>query len=189
LRLHLLVGEGHMAFNDSLFQLGMDLTRSSTTQTEDLNAPLSRVDVREDTTSGHLSFAGVHLIVDIAGASRLDDLTHVEDTLRKCVEVAGAKLLHVHVHRHAPKGGMSGVAVLEGSHISFHSWPQAGYAAFDMAVRGGIEAERVVEVLRRAFEARDVTVSEHRRGGPQEMPHKATARGNVTRLARVRKVA
>jgi S-adenosylmethionine decarboxylase len=180
-----------MAFNDSLFQLGMDLARSSTTQTEDLIAPLALEDVREDGSpeQDRLSFAGVHLIVDIAGASRLDDLGHVEDTLRKCVKVAGAKLLHVHVHKHAPKGGMSGVAVLEGSHVSFHSWPHAGYAAFDMVVRGGVEAERVVDVLRQAFQARDITVSEHRRGGPKEQPKKAAPRSNVTRLARVRKVA
>ena len=31
----LLVGEGHMAYDDTLFQLGMDLTRSSTAQKED----------------------------------------------------------------------------------------------------------------------------------------------------------
>jgi S-adenosylmethionine decarboxylase len=191
LRLHLLVGEGHMAFNDSLFQLGMDLTRSSTTQTEDLTAPLAGEDVHQDASpeQNRLSFTGVHLIVDIAGASRLDDLLHVEDTLRQCVEVAGAKLLHVHVHKHAPKGGMSGVAILEGSHVSFHSWPHAGYAAFDMVVRGGVEAQRVVDVLRQSFQARDITVSEHRRGGPVELPKKAAPRSNVTRLARVRKVA
>jgi S-adenosylmethionine decarboxylase len=189
LRLHLLVGEGHMAFNDSLFQLGMDLTRSSTTQTEDLTASLAPEAVCEDASTDQLSIAGVHLIIDIAGGRRLDDLRHVEDTLRKCVEVAGAKLLHVHVHRHAPKGGMSGVAVLEGSHISFHSFPHAGYAAFDMVVRSGVESQRVVEVLRRAFNVRDLTVSEHRRNGPLEAPKKAASRGTVTRLARVRKVA
>ena len=33
--IYLLVGEGHMAFDDALFQLGMDLTRSSTAQKED----------------------------------------------------------------------------------------------------------------------------------------------------------
>ncbi len=181
-----------MAFNDSLFQLGMDLTRSSTTQTEDLIVPLVREDVHLDTSPEQddaWSIASVHLIVDIAGARRLDDLKHVEDTLRKCVEVAGAKLLHVHVHKHAPKGGMSGVAVLEGSHISFHSWPHADYAAFDMVVRGGVEAQRVVDVLRRAFQARDLTVSEHRRNGPLEQPKAVPTRGTVTRLSRVRKVA
>jgi S-adenosylmethionine decarboxylase len=179
-----------MAFNDSLFQLGMDLTRSSTTQTEDLIVPLAREDVHQDSSPEQdgLSFTGVHLIVDIAGASRLDDLAHVEDTLRKCVEVAGAKLLHVHVHKHAPKGGMSGVAVLEGSHVSFHSWPHAAYAAFDMVVRGGVEAQRVVEVLRRSFDARDINVNEHRRGGPV-VAKKAASRNNVTRLSRTRKVA
>lgn len=84
---------------------------------------------------------------------------------------------------------MSGVAMLDGSHVSFHSWPNAGHATFDMVVRGGVEAQRVVEVLRRAFQAREINVSEHRRGGVSDQPKKAAARGTVTRLARVRKVA
>ena len=182
-----------MAFNDALFQLGMDLTRSSTTQTEELisRLPSAEADILADdeTEQSRLNVTGVHLIVDLSGARRLDDLKHVEDTLRKCVEVAGAKLLHVHVHRHAPQGGMSGVAVLEGSHISFHSWPHAAYAAFDMVVRTGIDAQRVVEVLRRAFHARKVSVSEHRRDVLADAPKKTVARTNVTRMTRVRKVA
>ena len=121
-----------MAFNDTLFQLGMDLTRSSPAQTEDLvcTAPVASDD-RKDffIERDGVRFAGTHLIIDLFGARRLDDLKFIERTLKHCVEVAGATLLHMHLHHFTPNGGVSGVAVLSESHISIHSWPAAGYAA------------------------------------------------------------
>src|SRR3546814_11244846 len=55
-------------------------------------------------------FAGTHLIVDLWGAERIDDLAYVEDTLRECVEAAKATLLHIHLHHFTPNDGLSGVA-------------------------------------------------------------------------------
>ena len=39
--------------------------------------------------------ASVHLIVDLHGAKRLNDIDHIEATLRRRVEAARATLLHV----------------------------------------------------------------------------------------------
>ena len=74
-------------------------------------------------------FAGTHLIIDLVGASRLDELEHMEEAMRRCVEVSKATLLHIHLHHFTPNGGVSGVAVLSESHISVHTWPEANYAA------------------------------------------------------------
>ena len=156
-----------MAFNDTLFQLGMDLTRSSTTQEEDLAASLESVKpVRKDhfRDDGGARFAGKHLIIDLFDAKRLDDVQHVEDTLKRCVEAAGATLLSIHLHNTAPHGGVTGVAVLAESHISVHSWPESGYGAFDVFMSGTADPEKCVDVLREAFDARHVAVKEHRRG-------------------------
>jgi S-adenosylmethionine decarboxylase len=57
-------------------------------------------------------YAGTHLIVDLWGAERLDDLAHVEATLRDAVTAAKATLLHIHLHHFTPNQGISGVAVL-----------------------------------------------------------------------------
>jgi S-adenosylmethionine decarboxylase len=156
-----------MAFNDTLFQLGMDLTRSSTTQKEDLVRTESvNGEVRKDhfVEANGAKFAGKHLIIDLFGARRLDDLHHVEATIKRCVEAAGATLLHSHVHRLGSNGGLAGVAVLAESHISMHSWPEAGYAAFDVFMCGDANPEACVEVLRDAFGAGEVVVKTHRRG-------------------------
>ncbi len=109
-------------------------------------------------------YAGNHLIIDLFGAKRLDDIEHVEHTLKKCVDEAGASLLHIHLHHFTPNGGVSGVAVLSESHISIHSWPEANYAALDVFMCGDARPELCVDVLREAFSAREVVVKTHQRG-------------------------
>jgi len=107
--------------------------------------------------------AGVHLIVDLHGAKRLDDIDHIEATLRCCVEAAKATLLHIHLHHFQPSG-VSGVAVLAESHISIHTWPEAGYAALDVFMCGSANPDACIPVLREAFSASRVGVNEILRG-------------------------
>jgi S-adenosylmethionine decarboxylase len=107
--------------------------------------------------------AGVHLIVDLYGARGLDDIGHIEATLRRCVDASRATLLHLHLHRFQPNG-VSGVAVLAESHISVHTWPDASYAALDVFMCGSADPDACIPVLREAFSAEHVGVSEILRG-------------------------
>ncbi len=109
-------------------------------------------------------FAGTHLIIDLWGCEGIDDLDHVDRTMRECVEAAGATLLHIHLHHFTPNDGVSGVAVLAESHISIHSWPEIGYAALDVFMCGDAKPYRAVEVLEKNFRPTKVEVGEHRRG-------------------------
>ncbi len=108
--------------------------------------------------------AGTHLIIDLHGASRLDDLELMERTLREAVRECGATLLHIHLHHFTPNGGVSGVAVLAESHISVHTWPEREYGAFDVFMCGDAEPIRSVAVLERAFRPRHIELHEHLRG-------------------------
>jgi S-adenosylmethionine decarboxylase len=155
--------------DDALFQLGMDLDRgSSTAQTEEkqFGCLASEEDGRKDffCERDGVVYAGTHLIIDLVRAERLDDLEHIETTLRRCVEVAGATLLHIHLHHFTPNGGVSGVAVLAESHISIHSWPEYGYAALDVFMCGHTNPRRTIDVLKEAFSPRKVVVKEQLRG-------------------------
>ena len=155
-----------MAYTDSLFQLGMDLTRSSTAQKEDHGqSALAAHEDRKDyfIERDGVRCAGTHLIIDLFGAKRLDDLKHIKETLKRCVEVAGATLLHIHLHHFTPNGGVSGVAVLAESHISIHSWPEAGYAALDVFMCGNAEPHATIGVLEAAFRPDRTVVKEHLR--------------------------
>jgi S-adenosylmethionine decarboxylase len=107
--------------------------------------------------------AGIHLIVDLYGAQHLDDIDHIDATLRRCVEAASATLLHIHLHHFQPNG-VSGVAVLAESHISIHTWPEVGYAALDVFMCGTADPDKCIPVLRKAFNPKRVGVNELLRG-------------------------
>lgn len=109
-------------------------------------------------------YAGSHLILDLYGSSRLDDLEFVERTLIECVRAAGATLLHIKLHPFEPNGGVSGVAVLAESHISIHSWPEHGYAAVDVFMCGAARPEACIEVLQKAFAPQRIAIEEILRG-------------------------
>ncbi|MDO9381489.1 MAG: adenosylmethionine decarboxylase [Hyphomicrobiaceae bacterium] len=165
-----------MAFNDTLFQLGMDLTRSSTAHEEDIVPAREAFGSKKDffVERDGVRFAGSHLIVDLFGAKRLDDLKHVEATLKNCVDASGATLLNIHLH-HMPNKGVTGVAVLAESHISIHSWPEAEYAALDIFMSGDADPYKCVEILRQAFSAGEVVLKVHKRG--EDMPEHAWKAG------------
>jgi S-adenosylmethionine decarboxylase len=107
--------------------------------------------------------AGAHLIIDLYDAQRLDEIEYIEETLKRCIEAAGATLLHIHLHRFQPTG-VSGVAVLAESHISIHTWPEAGYAALDVFMCGKANPDACVPILREAFKVKRIAVSELLRG-------------------------
>lgn len=111
-----------------------------------------------------VKFAGVHLLIDLWGASHLDDIEIVEDALRRSAEVAGATLLHTHLHHFSPNGGVSGVLVLAESHISIHTWPERGYAALDVFMCGDCDPYKTIPVLREAFKPETVNLGEQKRG-------------------------
>lgn len=115
-----------------------------------------------------LEFAGTHLLIDFWDARNLDDIELMESRFRECVAACGATLLHIHLHHFTPNGGISGVAVLAESHISVHTWPERGYAAFDIFMCGDAQPEKAVPILKQAFKPGKVTVGEQLRGLTQD---------------------
>lgn len=115
-------------------------------------------------TRNGVTYAGSHLIIDLWEAEGLDDRDRIEQALVQAVDAAGATLLHIHLHKFSPNGGISGVAVLAESHISVHTWPERGYAAFDVFMCGDAEPRRTLPVLKAAFTPSRVVIGEHKRG-------------------------
>lgn len=111
-----------------------------------------------------LRYAGSHLIIDLWEAEHLDDVEVIEMTFRRAIKEAGATLLHMHFHEFSENGGISGVAVLAESHISIHTWPERAYAAVDVFMCGAAEPHKVVPILKHAFKAGRVSLSEQMRG-------------------------
>jgi len=128
------------------------------------------VSILADTAADHfvtrdgVTFAGSHLIIDFWGAEGLDDKDRIERAMRNAVDAAGATLLHIHLHTFTPSGGISGVAVLAESHISVHTWPERGYAAFDVFMCGDAEPRKALKALEQDLAPKRVVVGMHKRG-------------------------
>lgn len=111
-----------------------------------------------------VKFAGTHLLIDLWGASNLDDLEITEKALRESAEIAGATILHCHLHHFTPNGGISGVLVLAESHISIHTWPERGFAALDIFMCGACDPYKAIAVLKGAFKPSNIFLGEQKRG-------------------------
>jgi S-adenosylmethionine decarboxylase len=109
-------------------------------------------------------FAGMHLLIDIWGASKLDLPELIDKTLCDGAVAAGATILHSHFHHFSPNGGVSGVVVLAESHISIHTWPERNFAALDVFMCGECDPYKVIPFLQAAFDPTTVEVDEQRRG-------------------------
>lgn len=109
-------------------------------------------------------FAGTHLIIDIWDGQHLGDIAVIEQAFFNAITDVGATLLHMHFHHFGPEQGVSGVAVLQESHISIHSWPEVGYAAIDIFLCGNLDPLKAVTAFKKAFETEKVGLTEFRRG-------------------------
>ena len=111
-----------------------------------------------------IRFAGHHLIVDFWGAKKLDCLETMEKAMKEAVIEAKATLLHIHLHHFTPNGGVSGVAVLAESHISVHTWPEFGFAAFDIFMCGDSKPNKAVDILTQYFKPDNSLIKNLKRG-------------------------
>jgi S-adenosylmethionine decarboxylase len=155
---------------NALSPLGMvsELPSSNQIQSdaERTGADSPRAEVQKDyfVEKDGVKFAGMHLLVDLWGASNLCDPDHIDRALREAAEAAGATILHGHFHHFSPNGGVSGVLVLAESHISIHTWPERDFAAIDVFMCGACNPYDSVPALKIAFKPRDVCLDEQRRG-------------------------
>lgn len=115
-------------------------------------------------SKGDYQIAGHHLIADFWQCERLDDIALMESAMRAAVDAAGATLLHIHLHHFSPNGGVSGVAVLAESHISVHTWPEYGFAAFDVFMCGDAKPELAIEHLAEVFQPQGMDLKTLERG-------------------------
>lgn len=110
------------------------------------------------------SFAGLHVTVDLYEATGLDDIGFIEKVMRECITECGATLLHIHLNHFTPNDGVTGVAVLAESHISVHTWPERGFAAFDIFMCGDSQPEKAIAILEARFCAKKTAVNVLQRG-------------------------
>jgi S-adenosylmethionine decarboxylase len=151
---------------NALAQLGMVSELPSENQTTNASFPsYDGEDVKDYFVERDgMKYAGMHLLVDLWGATNLADPALIDTALRAAAVKAGATILHSHFHHFTPNGGVSGVVVLADSHISIHTWPERNFAAVDIFMCGACDPHDAVPVLRAAFHPDRVDLDEQRRG-------------------------
>lgn len=111
---------------------------------------------------------GRHAIYELLGGdpTLLDDEDFVKEALTRAAEATGATLLGLITHKFEPQG-VTGVALLSESHLSFHSWPEYGYASIDAFTCGDhTDPEAACHSLKYAFKATHGSIRLLRREGP-----------------------
>ncbi len=110
-----------------------------------------------------VSHAGIHLFVDLWGASNLNSPEETEKVLIQAAKDAKATVLYSYMHRFQPHG-VSGVVVLAESHISIHTWPEKEYAAIDIFMCGNADPYSAINKIKEYFTPERIIISENKRG-------------------------
>lgn len=110
--------------------------------------------------------AGTHLIVELWGvdAAILRDEKIIEQALVAGARIAGATVLHTHFHHFGGDYGVTGVVVLQESHISIHTWPEMDYAALDLFMCGACDPNDAMPKIVEALKPARVLTSQLMRG-------------------------
>ncbi len=107
-----------------------------------------------------------HLLVDLYGcpADLLNDVTALETVMIEAAQRAGATVINSMFHHFSPFG-VSGVVVIQESHLTIHTWPEQGFAAIDLFTCGTqTKPRRALTHLKRALQSTQIEVRQFRRG-------------------------
>ena len=76
---------------------------------------------------------GQHWLLELHGCDpdRIRVVQLVEEVMRRAAQVAAAHVVSGHFHQFSPYG-VSGVLVIQESHLTVHTWPEHCYAAVDI---------------------------------------------------------
>lgn len=92
---------------------------------------------------------GPHLLIDHRGGATLNDAAALEAAMRRAVDVTGTAVLSAVFHD--LPDGVSGALVLHTGHLCVRSWPDHGYAAFDVFIPGEGMGKKVADELAHAL--------------------------------------
>ncbi len=109
---------------------------------------------------------GRHILVEFFGCSEyiLNDVNQIEEIMLKAAEAAEATIINSTFHHFSPYG-VSGVVVIQESHLAIHAWPEFRYAAVDIFTCGEtIDPWVAYDFLKEAFKAQQGSAMEINRG-------------------------
>jgi S-adenosylmethionine decarboxylase proenzyme len=108
---------------------------------------------------------GRHVLLELyqCPVALLKNGDELEGFLKAAAERMGATVVTSNFHQFSPYG-ISGVVIIQESHLTLHTWPEHQYAAVDIFTCGEIDLEAGIEYLIQAFRAETADWKLYERG-------------------------
>lgn len=108
---------------------------------------------------------GNHILVEFMNCDPhiMNDVATIERDMVDAARKAGATVINSTFHHFSP-WGVSGVVVIQESHLAIHTWPEYGYAAVDLFTCGDMDAWISFDHLKECFGSKSYSAIEMKRG-------------------------
>ncbi len=108
---------------------------------------------------------GNHILVEFMNCEPhiMNDVAAIERDMVAAAQKAGATVINSTFHHFSP-WGVSGVVVIQESHLAIHTWPEYGYAAVDLFTCGEMDAWISFDHLKACFKSQSYSAIEMKRG-------------------------
>lgn len=109
---------------------------------------------------------GRHLLVELYQCDNrvISDVRKIEEIMVGAAKHAKATIVDVVFHNFNPNG-ISGVIVIQESHLAIHTWPEYNFASVDIYTCGSsVNPWKAYNYLHKRFKAKNVTAMELKRG-------------------------
>lgn len=116
---------------------------------------------------------GNHILVEFYGCDPeiLNDVSKIEQSMLDAARVADATIINSTFHHFSPFG-VSGVVVIQESHLAVHTWPEYRYAAVDVFTCGdSVDPWKSYKHIEKAFGAEYGSAMELKRGQQRLLPY------------------
>ena len=114
---------------------------------------------------------GRHIIIELFDCEpeNVDDVVMVQKGMEQAAVEAGATLINSTFHHFAPMG-VSGVVVIQESHLSIHTWPEYGFASVDIFTCGdSVDPWKALSVIQKCLGAKHHSAVEMLRGQKSQL--------------------
>jgi spermidine synthase len=111
---------------------------------------------------------GRHIVVEFydCDSESLNEVTHIEQSMLEAARKADATAINSSFHHFSPFG-VSGVIVIQESHLAIHTWPEFGFAALDIFTCGDtVDPWVAYQELKTSLKASHGSAIEMGRGQP-----------------------
>ncbi|MDW7694687.1 polyamine aminopropyltransferase [Flammeovirgaceae bacterium SG7u.111] len=134
---------------------------------------------KQANTTEQLKSLGKHIIAEYFGCEKtlLNDVVFIEKSMIEAAKKANATIINSTFHHFSPYG-VSGVVVIQESHLAIHTWPEYGFASVDIFTCGeDIDPWVSSEYLSEALQADHYSPIEMLRGQKHLLPQPALPEG------------